>query len=102
METGKFQIEGDKLIKCERTHGTIRVPYGVKEIGAYAFEDCEELQELMLPGGVSRVGEEAFAGCKNLARVVIPDGIKELEYDSFAFYAHNPEYMLLPKRYEPT
>lgn len=80
----------------------IHFPSGLREIGESAFEDCEELQELILPGQVTRVGNSAFTGCKNLARVVIPNSIQELEYDAFAFYAHNPDYMLLPKSYEPT
>ena len=80
----------------------VHFPQQLREIGNNAFEDCEELLELMLPGSVRRVGTEAFAACRKLARVVIPENIEELEFDSFAFYTHNPDYMLLPKKYEPT
>jgi hypothetical protein len=80
---------------------SVTIPDSVTSIGNNAFEDCEELLELILPGSVRRVGREAFAACRKLARVVIPENIEELEYDSFAFYTHNPDYMLLPKRYEP-
>jgi hypothetical protein len=80
----------------------VHFPHRLREIGNNAFENCEEMLELMLPGSVRRVGREAFAACRNLARVVIPDGIEELEYNSFAFFAHNPDYMLLPEKYSPT
>lgn len=87
---------------CGCKHLTfVHFPQHLSEIGNNAFEDCEELLELILPGSVGRVGREAFAACRKLARIVIPENIEELEYDSFAFYTHNPDYMLLPKRYEP-
>ena len=96
------EVLPDAVFKgCERLT-FVHFPQRLSEIGNNAFEDCEEMLELILPGSVRRVGTEAFAACRNLARVVIPDNIAELEYDSFAFYAHNPDYMLLPKKYEPT
>ena len=96
------EVLPDAVFKgCERLT-FVHFPQRLSEIGNNAFKDCEEMLELILPGSVRRVGTEAFAACRNLARVVIPDNIAELEYDSFAFYAHNPDYMLLPKKYEPT
>ena len=85
---------------CKRLN-FVHFPQHLREIGNNAFEDCEEMLELILPGSVRRVGTEAFAACRKLARVVIPENIEELEFDSFAFYTHNPDYMLLPKKYEP-
>lgn len=65
---------------------SITIPSGVKEIGAYAFLRCGNLETVNIPAGVTGIGERAFAYCDNLTSVniednsrltVIPEGLFE-------------------------
>ncbi len=80
----------------------------VVSVGAYAFNDCINLNTIIIPDSVTSLGEGAFYMCRNLetlvlpkcvdntvfhmtfylcdnlTSVVIPDGIEELEYLAFA------------------
>lgn len=52
----------------------------VVEIGNYAFEDCDNLTEVVLPNGLTTIGEYAFSGCSNLKKINIPEGVTELPH----------------------
>ena len=77
-------------------------------IPAYAFQECRDLESVVLPDTITSIGEEAFYGCGSLQNielsaslkevqrlafgscyslknVVIPDGVKEI--GTFAFSA---------------
>ena len=43
----------------------------VTTIGAGAFRNCTELQELILPESVTEIGDGAFRGCSGLTEVTI-------------------------------
>jgi len=84
---------------------SIRIPDGVKEIAAYAFESsgltnvtlgrnlrkigprafgtCARLREIQLPQGVEEIGEDAFMHCAELRRVVLPASVKTIGADPF-------------------
>ena len=61
------------------------VPQSVKTIARKAFCGCDSLQNIMFEDGVSDlvIGEYAFENCKNINRLVITSGIKETEYGAF-------------------
>ena len=42
---------------------------GAKEITGYAFEGCEQLEELPLPNSISEIAQGAFSDCPNLLKV---------------------------------
>lgn len=46
------------------------IPYGVKEIGAGAFQGCS-LEELLIPETVTNIGEKAFAKCSEMKSLTI-------------------------------
>ncbi|MCM1337826.1 MAG: leucine-rich repeat domain-containing protein [Candidatus Amulumruptor caecigallinarius] len=47
----------------------IRLP-SKSSVGLYAFEDCENLQKVILEDGVARIEQLAFCGCANISSVV--------------------------------
>lgn len=88
-----------------RSLRSIRIPDGVEEIPAYAFQTCsltnvvfgkglrkignsafstcQSLREIVLPHGVEAIGEDAFAWCQELRRAVIPQSVKAMGIDPF-------------------
>lgn len=57
---------------------SIRIPKGVKSIGARAFESCSELHDFVLPNGITSIGWGAFQGCKKLSSIIIPDSVTSI------------------------
>ncbi len=53
-------------------------PPSLREIGAFAFEDCYELQQVWLSDGIEIVGSKAFRNCTALKSVYIPETVTEL------------------------
>ncbi len=56
----------------------IRVPEGVTRIGAYAFEHCFTLVEVVLPESLEEIGEGAFDQCDALMRCELPARLRSL------------------------
>jgi len=65
---------GEKAIQDEdHTMASLVVSEGIREIGAQAFCDCENLAEVTLPSTLERVGTRAFAGTA-AAQIALPEG----------------------------
>ncbi len=62
----------------------IILPETLIAIGAYAFEDCKNLQTIKFSTGLKTISWEAFQGCTSLEEVVIPDGVIEIGDKVFA------------------
>ena len=45
------------------------IPSGVERIGAYAFQNCENLAAVIIPASVKSVGSSAFMGCAGIKNV---------------------------------
>ena len=96
---GKLEIEGNGDIPLYSTPmaGTWAAPWyyerhdirsiaigeGVKTIGGYAFEECDNLQNVSLPSTLEKIGIGAFSGCKKLETVIIPQGVRTIQSDAF-------------------
>lgn len=59
----------------------ISIPSSVTSIGAYAFEDCDSLVNVIIPNNVVHVGCGLFANCDLLQSVTLSNNIKELPSD---------------------
>jgi len=68
-----FEIQADKLIKYCGTQSHVVVTEDTKEIQAFAFADCVNLESVSLPSGVL-VQAGAFRGCINLKLLDFPQG----------------------------
>lgn len=56
----------------------VKLPRGLKTIGASAFEGCKDLTSIDVPGGVDIIGDRAFANCTSLTDIYIPFDVNEL------------------------
>ncbi len=67
------------IVGCKNT----KVPEGVTEIGASAFEDCSGLASIMIPESVTKIGGDAFRCCGGLASITLPDSVTEIGWGAF-------------------
>ena len=59
------------------------LPDSLKSIGAYAFENCERLDNITIPSSVTSIGSGVFSGCKSLKSVTLPDTLENLSAGTF-------------------
>lgn len=59
------------------------IPDSVTEIRAWAFCDCQSLEEIIIPDSVTEIGEGAFYQCDSLRQVVIPDSVDKIDDTAF-------------------
>lgn len=55
------------------------------QISAFAFAECEDLEEIGLPQTLKILGDGAFRGCRSLRKISIPSGVTELPREAFAY-----------------
>lgn len=63
--------------------GAYTVPEGVEVVYDYAFNDCDQLTELILPEGVVDIARDAFKGCANLVSITMPGSVARIGRDVF-------------------
>ena len=91
----------------EETHGRIwdmRLNYGLKTIGAYAFYNTSVITEdrkwqngtytLTLPTSVTSIGESAFEGMYYIFRIEIPGSVKVISKRAFARWGYARDLIL--------
>ena len=61
----------------------INIPNSVKTIGHYAFNNCSGLTNINIPDSVTTIGNSAFSGCSGLTAINIPNSVKTI--GSYAF-----------------
>ena len=76
--------------------GQIRLPAGLKEIGAHAFSYCT-VEEIEIPEGVTSIGEYAFY-YSSLKKVIFPESL--IKIGQYAFASTQLEEVTLPKNLE--
>ncbi|MCM1367626.1 MAG: leucine-rich repeat protein [Roseburia sp.] len=57
--------------------GAVTVPYGVTNIGSYAFYGCRNLTSIEIPSSVMSIGDYAFLGCRGLESITYTGDIKD-------------------------
>ena len=62
----------------------LTVPEGVKEIGAFAFQNFAGIESLSLPEGLEKIGADAFMGCTGIKEIVIPESVTSIGQRAFA------------------
>lgn len=83
--TALYNKAKDTLICFPAGVTGVVVPQSVKTIGEKAFCCCDSLQNIMFEDGVSDlvIEQYAFENCKNINKLVITSGIKETKYGAF-------------------
>ncbi len=73
------------------------IPDSVKEIGDYAFTDCDSIKTLVMHDNIISIGEDAFSSCDNIRSVELPKSLKYLGNDAFSYCNINsieiPDYV---------
>lgn len=90
----------------------VRLPFGVREIGKYAFYRCWKLRKLILANDILDIGGGALTGCRGIREVEIhlkkgeQSALKSI-LDEVRFQVHTRLYMgdevadiLFPEHYE--
>lgn len=75
---------------------SIIIRNGVTGIGDYAFQEMENLQNIVLPESLMRIGEYAFNYCSDLKAIVLPEGLTSIENYTFGF-CESLESVALPE-----
>ncbi len=57
--------------------------YSVTSVGAYAFDNCSNLVNVVLPDTVTTLGNGAFRNCVKLTNIVIPSNVTKINFDAF-------------------
>lgn len=76
---------------CERRHGVfegcdveeVRLSQNIRQLGDYAFAECELLKKVVIPEGLVTIGTAAFMNCTSLEEIVIPATCKEIGNSAF-------------------
>lgn len=61
-----------------REEQAYEIPSTVKTIGAYAFENSQNLTNVTIPDGVTTIGEGAFSGCTGINEYTIPNSVTNI------------------------
>ena len=80
----EFRVERGVLVKYSGSDAELKIPGGVREIGAKAFMDNKSLRKVVVHDGVKSIGEECFSGCSELKEVSLPEGVTFVGYRAFA------------------
>lgn len=84
-DTGKCIISADGTNLLQYTGGereSFMIPYGVKQIGAFAFYEAQ-IEEITFPRGLEYIGKGAFAGC-SLRAIHLPDSVEYVGVGAFS------------------
>ena len=86
QESSDMFVLINDVLQCggTATVGNVVLPDGIKEIAAYAFENCTELLSVQFPESLTRIGDSAFEKT-GLTELVIPPNVTEIGLGAFMF-----------------
>jgi len=77
---------GNHLIKADwELSGQYTIPYGIKTIADWAFNQCDSLESIKMPDSVTTIGDYAFRDCTSLADVDLGSGVTTIGERSFVW-----------------
>ncbi|MBR5096377.1 MAG: leucine-rich repeat protein [Treponema sp.] len=92
LKNPSYKLEGGLLYNAkwrsilfaqDKYLAAIEFPKNTKSIGWYAFEGCENLQEVDIPPTVEWIGERAFSNCVGLKKFSLTKSVKQIEQAAF-------------------
>ena len=92
-----YNKEKTKLIRYPTGNKRVsfEIPAYVKEIGSYAFYDCQFLYKVIIPGTMDRIHNQSFYKCTSIRELVVLEGVTTLEMCCFSA-CNNLESVSLP------
>ena len=78
-----FNKDRTELHSAPAGGGELKIPDGVREIGARALFG-DEMEAVDLPDSLTRIGAWAFAYCRDLERISLPAHLEEIGAHAFA------------------
>ena len=79
-----FVITNGILDTYNGNESHVVIPYGVKEIGAWAFAHCQSLTNIEIPNSVTKIRRCAFADCTGLTSIKIPSSVTSIGDGAFS------------------
>lgn len=83
-QTEEFAIVGKgSLVAYRGSERILEIPYGITKIDGFAFDYCENaenIREIYLPDTVEELASRAFATCQNIT-VYIPESVTAIDED---------------------
>lgn len=79
-----FIIEEDELVQYIGKKSFVKVPEGIKTLGASAFWNNTYVENVKLPQSLERIGGDCFYYCTNLKNISIPSKVNIMGNNPFA------------------
>lgn len=76
------EIDAD-VFRGNQTLERVSIPGTVHTVGAYAFNNCSALTEVVLSEGVEKLDTQSFSSCTSLQAVMVPESLEYISEDSF-------------------
>lgn len=67
----------------DKSDSTYVIPNTVTTIGNAAFDDCDNLNNIIIPKSVTTIGDSSFYDCGNLTNVIIPSSVGSIGEHAF-------------------
>jgi hypothetical protein len=80
---GVTEIKAEAFNNCQKLT-TVNLPSTLKTIGNKAFYLCHNILSLRIPEGVTNIGKEAFRECLHLTSIVLPSTLAYIGDDAFS------------------
>ena len=84
LDISDFEIYEDELVNYKGKSKSVRVPEGIKTIGAGAFWNNTYVEEVVLPDSLEILGGDCFYYCTALKKTVIPHKVNIMGNNPFA------------------
>lgn len=99
----RYYDEEDATGKRQTITGNFSIPYSLKkitvtggEIPYGAFENCSEVENIILSEGVTSIDTSVFYNCKKLTEMIIPNSVTYLGSSSLFYNCYDLEKVVYP------
>lgn len=80
----QYDEKGTEVVGCvEENCDNIIIPEGVTGIKEKAFEDNEQIENVVFPDSLETIGCCAFSGCTNITEIELNEGLTSIDWDAF-------------------
>ena len=77
-------VVNDILIDGSGCYGDVVISESVRNIGVWAFYDCDSMTSVTIPSTVKYISDSAFTGCDGLTSVTVPESVTAIGDSAFS------------------